>query len=506
MGGDVYFAGEHYTSANIADAAARAASGLRALGAKNGRVALFMRNDVAFLAASEAARQAGAITLPVNCQLKAEDLAYILEDSGADVVIAHADLWRHVGRHLPTLLKDRLSVIVVPTPIATCTAFQIDPTEASVPQDVLDWNTLIAENVPLVSPETTDLYPLIYTSGTTGRPKGVQRLATTTPAPVAYDAFFEADMRTLLAAPLYHSAPNRFLQGTFHAGGTLVLSERFSAEAILKDMERHRITTTFMVPAMFQRLIQLPSKVRHAHDLTSLRHVVVAGAPCPVDLKAAMIDWWGPVIYEYYGSTETSALTFASSDDAIAKPGTVGRTVPTAEIKILDEARTPCLPGISGEIFGRRLDIPDFTYLNSPDARAAVSAGDLVSVGDVGYLDEDGYLFVNDRKTDMIISNGMNVYPAQVEAAVMNHPAIRDCAVFGIPDAKAGEAVAAIIQTDKESVFDQEELAAYLDKRLPAYMVPKLIKHRQDFPRDETGKIKKSELRAPYWQGCERKI
>ena len=506
MAGDVYFSGERFDAAAFADAAACAATGLQALGAADGCAALLLRHDVTFLVASEAARQAGAITLPINWHLKADDVAYILEDSGAGILIAHADLWRGLADALPGQLHDRLKVIVVPTPAAICAAFKIDPAMAAAPPGAQVWSAFVDDNAQIAAPTTTARYPLIYTSGTTGRPKGVQRLAASRPERVAYDAFFEPGMRTLLAAPLYHSAPNRFLQGTFQAGGTLVLPDRFDAEATLQQIEHHRITTTFMVPAMLQRLIRLPANTRAAYDVSSLRHVVIAGAPCPVDLKAAMIDWWGPVIYEYYGSTETSALTFATSADALARPGTVGRAVATARIAILDDARMPCPPGVSGEIFGRRDDIPDFTYLNAPDARAQAGAGDLVSVGDIGFLDADGFLFLSDRKIDMIISNGVNVYPAQVEAAILSHDAVADCAVFGVPDPSAGEAVAAIIQTVDAGILDPDALTAFLRRKIPSYMVPNRIEQWRDFPRDESGKIRKKDLRAQFWRGHDRNI
>ena len=506
MTGDVFFAGHHIAASTMRFDAARAASGLIDLGAADGRVALFLRNDVTFLTASEAARLAGSSTLPINWHLKADDVAYILEDSGSRIVVAHADLWHGVAEHLPARLRGQLTVILVPTPSTICAAFKVDQALGTVPAGARDWIAFVADNAPITEPRTTDHYPLLYTSGTTGRPKGVQRLAATRPAPVAYDAFFEPDMRTHLAAPFYHSAPNRFLQGTFQMGGTLVLPERFDAEATLQDIERHRITTSFMVPAMLQRLARLPEKARHGYDLSSLRHVVIAGAPCPAELKAAMIDWWGPVIYEYYGSTETSALTFASSADALERPGTVGKAVPTARVEVLDDTGIPCAAGVTGEIYGRRQDIPDFTYLNQPEARAEAAIGDLVSVGDIGYLDDDGFLFLSDRKTDLIISNGVNIYPAQVEAALLAHEAVADCAVFGIPDSAAGEAVAAIVQSCDGEPLDSQTLADFLKQKIASYMVPKLIELRQDFPRDASGKIRKRDLRAPFWDGTNRAI
>ncbi len=506
MAGDVIFAGTRHGAADIEEAASRAAAGLVALGATGGRVAILMRNDAAFLTASEAIRLAGAVALPINWHLTAGEIAYLLTDSAATILIAHADLWSAIKDDLPGAVGARLRVIVVPTPEEIIAAYRLDPASGARGQADLGWPSFLAAHQPLAEAASSDAYPLIYTSGTTGKPKGVLRLAATPPTAVAYDAFFEPGMRTLLATPLYHSAPNRFCTGTFRAGGTLVLPARFDAENTLALIEAHRITTSFMVPAMLQRLMRLPAGIRDRFDLSSLRHVVIAGAPCPPALKAGMIAWWGPVIYEYYGSTETSALTFASSEDALARPGTVGRAVQTAHIAVLDKEGAPCPPGVAGEIFGRRADIPDFTYLNMPSARRKAGRGDLVSVGDIGYLDKDGYLFLSDRKGDLIISNGTNIYPAQVEAALLAHESVADCAVFGIPDDTAGEAVAAIVQAAPGHCIDIRELTAFLHGRIAPFMIPRLIEARQDFPRDAAGKIRKRDLRAPYWKGTGRRM
>lgn len=506
MAGGIHFAGHDISTEEVTQNARRAATGLVALGAAEGPIALLMRNDVSFLTASEAARRAGAITLPINWHLTADDVAYILDDSGTKILITHEDLWAKIASDLPGGLRSRIKVVLVETPPAIRKAYKIDLNARAPHEDALSWEALIATHEPAEAQIPPKSFPLIYTSGTTGRPKGVQRISAGTPAPVAYDAFFAPDMCTLLATPLYHSAPNRFLQGTFQVGGRLVLPVRFDAGSVLADIAAHRVTTMFVVPAILQRLLRLPQQTRAQHDLSSLRHVVVSGAPCPAELKRAMIAWWGPVIYEYYGSTETSALTFATSADALAKPGTVGRAVKTARVAVLDDQGAPCPPGQRGEIYGRRDDIPDFTYLNAEAARAEAGSGDLVSVGDIGYLDDEGFLFVCDRKTDMIISNGTNIYPAQIEAAIMAHDDVADCAVFGIPDPRAGEAVAAIIATVSGRALTKERLLEFLRQKLATYMLPSLIEQRQDFPRDAAGKIKKRMLRDTFWRDQAQKV
>ncbi|MEM1375216.1 MAG: AMP-binding protein [Pseudomonadota bacterium] len=503
---DITFAGRTQAFAELADEAARGAAGLAALGATNAIVALLLRNDAAFVTVSEAARLAGAATLPLNWHLKAPDVAFILQDSGAAVLVAHVDLWNTVAQGLPETLKRRLKVLLVPTPEVVAMAYRVEPEGAMPPQDAQHWSELVAAHAPIAAPVETRPHPLIYTSGTTGRPKGVQRLGTARPAPVAYDAFFDETARTLLATPLYHAAAHRFLDGTLRAGGSVVLPVRFDAEGMLREIETHRITMTFVVPAMFQRFLRLPDEVRRRYDLSSLRHVVVAGAPCAPELKAAMIAWWGPVIYEYYGSTELGAVTFASSADALARPGTVGRVVATARLAILDEAGNPCPQGEIGEVYGRRDDLPDFTYLNCDAARAEAGQGDLVTMGDVGFLDAEGYLFLSDRKTDMIISNGVNIYPAQIEAAILSYPDVADCAVFGIPDEAAGESVAAIVEPMAGQSVDTEALTAFLTDKLAGYMVPRRIEERRNFPRDAAGKVRKRELRAPFWETAKRAI
>ncbi|MEM1274371.1 MAG: AMP-binding protein [Pseudomonadota bacterium] len=502
----VVFAEQTYPLAALADEAARGAAGLAALGATGGLVALLLRNDAAFVTVSEAARQAGAATLPLNWHLKAPDIAYILEDSAATYLVAHVDLWNAIGRDLPGELKRNLKVLLVSTPDAIAAAYSVDPKDTIAPPDIELWSAMVAAHGPISEPSKSRPHPLIYTSGTTGRPKGVQRLSAAQPARVAYDAFFDEAAQTLLATPLYHAAAHRFLDGTLKAGGSIVLPTRFDAEGMLRDIQTYSVTTSFVVPAMFQRLLRLPDEVKQRYDVSSLRHIVVAGAPCAPELKAAMIDWWGPVIYEYYGSTELGAVTFASSEDALLRPGTVGRPVATARVAILDETGSPCRSGETGEIYGRRDDLPDFTYLNRADARAEAGSGDLVTMGDVGFIDADGYLFLSDRKTDMIISNGVNIYPAQIEAAILAHPDVADCAVFGIPDEAAGERVAAIIEPVANRSLNATALTTYLTSRLASYMVPRHMEERPNFPRDDAGKVKKRELRAPYWEQVKRAI
>jgi long-chain acyl-CoA synthetase len=262
----------------------------------------------------------------------------------------------------------------------------------------------------------------------------------------------------------------------------------------------------FMVPTMFIRLLKLSAATRARFDVSSLRFVIHAAAPCPNDVKRAMIDWWGPVINEFYGSTESGAVTLATSADTLARPGTVGRAVEGAEVRILDDAGRSLPAGQVGEIFTRVAELPDFTYHNRPEERAKVDRDGFITSGDVGYLDKDGYLFLCDRKRDMVISGGVNIYPAEIEAVLHGAPGVQDCAVFGIPDPEFGEKLMAIVEPLEGSDLHTEDLSAFLRLRLADYKVPRIIEIGRDLPREDSGKIFKRKLRDPYWQALGRRI
>ncbi len=502
----VICAGRTVDLGGLEDQARRAARVLIDHGAHDRRIGLLLRNDIAFIAATEAARYAGAAAVPINWHFTAKEVAYVLADSGAALLIVHADLWRRLAPDLQADAVDPANVLVVPTPGDIAAAYGLDRKDTLVPEGMANWDALVAAAQPVTGNPSTGVYPLIYTAGTTGYPKGVLRRGSGNPAAVGYDAFFKPGIRTLIAAPLYHSAPNRICFGTLAAGATVMLPPRFDAEQTLALIEDHGITTAFMVPTMFHRMLRLPERVRAAYDLGSLRQVIVAGAPLPERTKRQMIDWWGPVIYEYYGATEVSALTLCSSVEALARPGTVGRALPNARIAIFNEDGQPCPPGIPGDIYGWRADIPDFTYLGQPKARAAVGRDGLVTVGDVGWLDADGYLFISDRKTDMIISGGTNIYPAQIEAALLEHPEIVDCAVFGIPDGEMGETVAAAIETQDGTPLDEAAVNRHLQARISPIMRPRLLEWHTPLPRDSNGKVQKRRLRQRHWEDAGRRV
>jgi long-chain acyl-CoA synthetase len=262
-----------------------------------------------------------------------------------------------------------------------------------------------------------------------------------------------------------------------------------------------------IVPTMFVRLLKLPEATRRRYDLASLRHVVHGAAPCPPHVKEAMLAWWGDVIGEYYGSTETGIATWHGLGEARRKPGSVGCPVPGATVKVLDEAGNELPRGGIGELYIRGSHVPDFTYQNQDAKRLEVTRGELVTAGDIGWMDEEGHVFLCDRKRDMVISGGVNIYPAEIEAALLGLPGVKDCAVFGIPDEEFGESLCAYIEPEATAVAPQPEaVRAALGRTLARYKIPKVIEIARELPREDSGKIFKRKLREPYWAAAGRRI
>jgi long-chain acyl-CoA synthetase len=499
----------HVDHRDLAARAQRMAGGLAALGVGPGDcVAILMRNDIAYLIASYGAIALGALAVPINWHFKPDEVGYVLRDSGAKVLVAHADLFRAVRGVIPR----GLPVLAVETPPEIIAAYGIDPAAARVPADAEAFEAWLAAQRPYDGPPRAPTVSMIYTSGTTGHPKGVKRRAMTPDEQQTMDHLrnlvfgLQPGCRAAITGPLYHSAPNAFGLRAGKTAARLFLMPRFEPEALLQLIERERIDTMFMVPTMFVRLLKLPEAVRRRYDVSSLRHVIHAAAPCPAEVKRAMIEWWGPVIYEFYGSTESGPVTFVASADALKKPGTVGRVSPGAEVKILDEAGRELSPGGVGEIYSRISAYADFTYHNDPEKRREIEREGFITSGDVGYFDADGYLFLCDRKRDMVISGGVNIYPAEIEAALHALPAVADCAVFGVPDEEFGEALMAVIEPADGQTVDVDAVRAALSQTLADYKVPKTIEVRAKLPREDSGKIFKRRLRDPYWEGVRRKI
>jgi long-chain acyl-CoA synthetase len=495
--------------AEVAERAARIAGGLQRLGVSQGdSVCVLMRNDIAFIEVAYAVMILGAYAVPVNWHFKPEEVAYVIGDSGSRVLVGHADLLHQ----LAGTAAAGVTVLSVETPPEILANYKIDPDQLAAPAGALDLETWLAQQAPYDGPARPQPSNMIYTSGTTGHPKGVRRNAPT-PEQAANSEKMRAliyglkpGARALLPGPLYHSAPNAFGLRAGRLGGALVLMPRFAPEPFLQLIQDEKIDTIFMVPTMFIRLMKLPWHTRDKYDISSLRHVIHAAAPCPAEVKRAMIEWWGPVIYEFYGSTESGAVTFANSQDALKKPGTVGRIAPGAELLFVDDDNKVLPQGEIGEIFSRIAGNPDFTYHNKPEKRGEIDRDGFITSGDIGYIDADGYVFICDRKRDMVISGGVNIYPAEIEAALHAIPGVHDCAVFGIPDEEFGEALMAMLEPQPGVTLDTGFIRAELKKALADYKVPKHIKIMSELPREDSGKIFKRRLRDPYWAQAGRVI
>ncbi|HWK65831.1 MAG TPA: AMP-binding protein [Rhizobiaceae bacterium] len=481
-------------------AARKAAAGLRGLGVGQGDcVALLLRNDVPFLVATAAAQYLGAYAVPLNWHFKRDELLYVIQDAAPKVLIAHSDLLDVVGPALPP----DLAVVEVAVPPALRKAFKIGA-EVERHSGTLSWSEWLErqELHNATPPQPPD--SVIYTSGTTGRPKGVRRQPPTGEQAVAGErmraAVFgigEGD-RVLVSAPLYHTAPNYFALRAIRLAEKLVVLPRFDPENFLATIERYRISHVYAVPTMFVRLLALDPQIRSRYDLSSLRFVLHAGGPCPPAVKQGMIAWLGPIINEYYGSTEHGPLTFCTSDEWVAHSGTVGRAAPGVTISIQDDAGHELPAGAAGEIVARNFAHPDFTYHGRPADRAELQRGDLVATGDVGYLDDDGFLHLCDRKRDLVISGGVNIYPAEIEGVLAECPGVADAAVFGIPDTEFGEELVAVVQPRAGHLLDPAAVRTFLARRLAPYKVPRKILARDNLPREESGKIRKRLLRDDY--------
>jgi len=488
-----------------------AASGFHALGiGDNSAVAMVLRNDFAFFEAAMAAAMVGAYAVPVNWHFTAEEAGYVIADCGAKAVVVHADLLPQIAASIP----DGVAVFVVPTPPEIRVAYDVDPARGEVPAGRTDWNAWVAGQPVWTEPPKPVRANMIYTSGTTGRPKGVRREPATPEMQQVmarmvsriFDIRPGEGIRTVVTGPVYHSAPNVFALSAARDGGLVILQPRFDGEELLRLIAHHSITHLHMVPTMFVRLLKLAEAVRRRYDLSSLQFVVHAAAPCPPAVKRRMIEWWGPIINEYYGGTETGGTVFHTAEEALRKPGTVGRPIEGAVVKILDAAGRELGPNQVGEVFMRIGDYPNFTYNRMDDKRREVERDGLITCGDVGYLDEDGYLFLCDRVRDMVISGGVNIYPAEIESVLITMPGVKDCAVFGIPDDDYGEQLCAYVEPEDGEPISADAVRSFLRGHIAGYKVPKRVEFRAGLPREDSGKIFKRKLRAPYWENAGRQI
>ena len=510
--GEVISGERRISTEALNERAARAASGLASLGVVPGdTVALYLRNDIPFFEASTAAGLVGAYPTPVNWHYTEDEARYLFENSGARAIIIHADLLEPIRNAIP----EGVPVLVVETPLEIAITYGIDPARRGVPEGMTDWNTWLEGFEPHSGDGSGAPGTIIYTSGTTGRPKGVRRhppsaeQMAVSASILARNFGFGADAAsivTVVAGPMYHSAPNAYGLIAARLGAKVILQARFDAEDLLRLIETEKVTHIHMVPIMFNRLIKLPEDVKARYDLSSLRDVVHAAAPCPPPTKRAMIDWWGPVINEYYGSTETGAVVHCTSEQWLSHPGTVGKPFPEADVRVIDAAGNSLPAREIGEVVAKVRTMADFTYHGDDQKRRDSEKAGLIAPGDIGYFDEDGFLYLCDRAKDMIISGGVNIYPAEIEAELHKMPGVADCGVFGIPDEEYGEAVCAVVQPSPGATLTEAEVKAYLRGLIAGYKVPKRVDFHAELPREDSGKIFKRKLREPFWEGLDRRI
>ncbi|WP_036330347.1 AMP-binding protein [Microbispora sp. ATCC PTA-5024] len=457
--------------------------GLRARGLRRGDVvAGVLPNGLDAVVMLLATGQIGLYYVPVNWHLTSPEIAYILKDCDARLVV-HGPAFADGVR-------------------AACADAGVDV--------VVEGTAPLAQDRPVGEPPDRSAGSVMwYTSGTTGFPKGVQRpLPGRAPEEIVplYTWFLRevcdlepGDGVHLVTSPIYHSAPCAHVSFALNLGHTLVIAPRFEPENILELVDRHRVTNAMMVPTMFHRMLRLPREVRERYDVSSLKQVMHTGAACPPAVKRELMEWWGPVLYEYYGSTE-SAIAFAVKPrEWLDRPGTVGRPVPTFEARILGDDGEELPPGEPGMVYVRS-GTNRFEYRKDAAKTAASMRGDWYAPGDVGYLDEDGYLFLCDRRTDLIVSGGVNVYPAEVEAALLGHPGVADAAVIGVPDEEWGHRVVALVQRQAGpgAPVTAGELLEHLGPRLARFKHPRMIEFRDELPRTPTGKLSRSAVREDY--------
>jgi long-chain acyl-CoA synthetase len=499
----------------VADRAARAASGLKAHGVMPGdAIALVLRNDFPFLEATVAAGMIGAYVTPVNWHNTAEEAGYVLADCGAKAIVIHSDLLRKLREALPP----GALVVQVPTPPEIVADYQIAADDAAPVAGFQTWASWLGGFEPASDEGIAAPGSMIYTSGTTGRPKGVRRQPPRPEQTARIQNMLNAvcgflpwadapeQMRVLLSGPIYHSTPNAWLGTFFNLGANVFVAAKFDPEQMLRDVERHRITHLLAVPTMFVRLLRLPDEIKRKYDLSSLKFVMHGAAPCPVHVKREMIAWWGPVIHEHYGGTETGAVTYLDSEAWLAHPGSVGKPLDSVRLLVLDDRGEALETGGTGEIVAWHQHYPEFTYHGDDAKRRRAQKQGLFSLGDVGYLDGDGYLYLCGRASDMIISGGVNIYPAEIEAEILKLPGVADVAVFGIPDDEFGEQVCAVIQPRPGAQLDADRVKADLRKTLAGYKTPRTVTFSDTLPREDSGKIFKRKLRDPYWEAAGRAI
>jgi long-chain acyl-CoA synthetase len=477
------------TYAELAGRAHQLVHLLRTRGLQPGdAVAALLPNGIGLVECSLACHEAGWYFIPLNTFLSQHEVRAILEHSGAQALLTD----ERFAAQVATVDRGALAAV-----------FAVG--------DVDGFEPLVSARAGHPTNEPAARMPgslFVYTSGTTGRPKGIRRPPPAgDPGAAAHDAavfgrafdFVPFSGPHLVSTAMYHGGSHAYWMGALNVGHPLVVMSRFDAEESLRLIERHRVFSAYMVPTQFHRLLQLPDGVRARYDVSSLHAVVHSAAPCPLEVKRRMMEWWGPVIWETYGGMEGPA-TIAKPHRWLEKPGTVGRAIRGTRLAILDDDGHELGPGeIGGIYYGS--DAPSFEYVGDAETTRAAYRGKLFTIGDVGFVDDDGYLFIRDRAKDMIITGGVNVYPQEVEAVLATHPAVADVAVIGLPDEEWGEAIVAVVERAAGPVPDAalgDELIEHCRAQLARYKCPQRIEFRASLPRSDAGKLYKRQLRDEY--------
>lgn len=495
--------GRKLSYAELVALAHQVANGLRAHGLTDGDVVAYaLPNDVDAVIWQLATSEIGLLYLSLNPSLSSEEFDAILEHSQAAAVVVHHEyLDRFAGSEATKQAKLRVVV----------------GEEAGDGGGFVAIDRFVKSYPATPPPERRVGDSIRYSSGTTGKPKGIVRpLSSGDPARAANAAavfgrafnFLPFDHVHLVSAGMHHGGCQGFYLAALNVGQGLAIMGKFDAERTLAMIEKHSVTTAYMVPTQFVRMLRLPEQVRTGYDLSTLKVVVHSAAPCPLEIKKQMMSWWGPVVWETYGGTE-GAATIAKPHRWLDKPGTVGRAVRGMQVHILGDDGKELATNEIGNVYLERLDGQRFEYHNDPELTASVFKGRAFTLGDMGYLDDDGYLFICDRAKDMIISGGVNIYPAEVEAVLTDHLSVADVAVLGIPDPEWGEQVKAVVEL-VDGVAPSSELAdeliVFCRERLGSYKCPRSVDFEASLPRTETGKLLKRELRERYWARAGRQI
>lgn len=491
--------GEVTTYAQLEERSRRFARALRERGVQPGdHIAVLMENNRPYLEVTWAAQRSGLYYTAINSHLRPGEVQYVLDDCGAVALVSSGAMAEVVAGLDLSRIGTRIAAV------GQLAGFE-------------PYEEVLAATSPEPLPDECEGREMLYSSGTTGRPKGVRKVLPRTPlgdpsaAPVQIAQGIiaqgvEPGSVYLSPAPLYHSAPLVYSMSMHRLGATVVVMERFDPRLCLELIERHRVTHAQFVPTHFIRMLRLPEEERRRYDVSSLKFVVHAAAPCPVPVKRQMLDWWGPIIYEYYAGTEDIGSTFITPQEWLAHPGSVGK--PMDEVHIVGENGEELPPGQVGVVYfaGGR----PFEYHNDPEKTASITNDKgWRTLGDMGYVDEDGYLYLTDRQAHMIISGGVNIYPQEAENVLAAHPAVRDVAVIGVPDPEMGEAVKAVVEPVDAAAAGPEleaELIAYCRRELATYKCPRSVDFVDALPRDENGKLYKRLLRERYWEGHETRV